>query len=92
MFHEDATCVLRLAVMSRSLRHHPVIGITTATSEKEDKQLAHRRHRRRVHQVLDQAPETPILPHRRETSDPWTMAKDGKQRFDPRRFPELLRK
>lgn len=78
--------------MSRSLRRHSVIGMTTATSEKEDKQLAHRRHRRRVHQVLDRDPKAPTLPHRRETSDPWNMAKDGKQRFDPRLFPELLRK
>lgn len=78
--------------MSHSSRRHPVIGITTATSEKSDKQLAHRRHRRRVHVVLDQDPDTPVLPHSRETSDRWTMAKDGKQRFDPRRFSELLRK
>jgi hypothetical protein len=84
--------VLGSGLMSRSLRRHPIIGMTTATSEKEDKQLAHRRHRRRVNEVLGQAPETPVLPHRRETSDPWNMAKDGKQRFDPRRFPELLRK
>lgn len=78
--------------MSRSLRRHPVIGMTTAPSEKEDKQLAHRRHRHRVNQVLGQTPEIPVLPHRRETSDPWDMAKDGKHRFDRRRFPERLRK
>lgn len=78
--------------MSHSVRRSPVIGNTTATSEKEDKQLAHRRHRRRVHQALDQDPEIPVLPHRRETSNPWTMDKDGKHRFDPQRFPELLRK
>jgi len=78
--------------MSRSARRSPVIGNTTAPSEKEDKQLAHRRHRRRVDQALGQDPETPVLPHRRETSNPWMMDKDGKQRFDPQRFPELLRK
>jgi hypothetical protein len=33
-----------------------------------------------------------VLPHRRELSSPWTMAKDGKTWFDARCFPEELRK
>lgn len=32
------------------------------------------------------------LKHHRATSDPWSMAKDGKSRFAPERYPELMRK
>jgi len=32
------------------------------------------------------------LKHLRAMSDPWDMEKDGKQRFDPRRHPRLMRK
>ena len=38
--------------MSRSRRHAPFIGWTTARSEKRDKAAAHRRERRRVHVAL----------------------------------------
>jgi hypothetical protein len=76
--------------MSRSRRKKPYHGITTARSEKEDKQEGHRRERRVVHQSLMVNPETEPLPHTRELSNPWAMAKDGKARFDPRKAPELL--
>ena len=78
--------------MARSFRRNPITGITTAASEKHDKQLARRRHRHRVRRALAQDPKAAVLPSHRETSDPWSMAKDGKARFDPLRFPELLRK
>jgi hypothetical protein len=29
---------------------------------------------------------------RRKPGNVWTFAKDGKQRFDPRRWPQLMRK
>ncbi|MEA2338891.1 MAG: hypothetical protein QOE82_2898 [Thermoanaerobaculia bacterium] len=32
------------------------------------------------------------MPHTRELSDPWAMAKDGKMRFDPAEHPQLMRK
>ncbi|MBI4788507.1 MAG: hypothetical protein HY782_15860 [Chloroflexi bacterium] len=58
--------------MSRSFRRHPVFGITTARSEKCDKQLANRRFRHAWKQGHD-------VVHIREVSDPWSFAKDGKK-------------
>jgi hypothetical protein len=78
--------------MARSHRAAPVRGITTSESEKRDKQAAHRRERRRIHAVVHTEPETEVMPHARELSDPWTMAKDGKMRFDPTKHPHLMRK
>lgn len=61
--------------MSRSFRHTPVAGITTAQSEKDDKRRANRRirsvNRQRVRAGLD-----PL--DRRQLSSPWGFAKDGK--------------
>lgn len=67
--------------MSRSRKKTPIGGITTAKSEKEDKQLASRKARRVVKEVLSTAPESEVLPHLREVSDTWTMAKDAKVYF-----------
>ncbi len=78
--------------MSRSYRQTPIMGITTAASEKWDKQLANRRLRRVVKQVLKGEPDAQVLPLQREVSDVWTMDKDGKHWFDAGRFAELMRK
>jgi len=78
--------------MSRSFRKTPMIGMTAAPSEKQDKRDANRRIRRRIHSVLTHDPLTDVLPHRREISDPWTMAKDGKQWIDPAHCPKEMRK
>ncbi len=78
--------------MSRSRRKTPVIGITTAATEKDDKRVANRRPRRVNREILETMGDDARLKHRRETSDPWSMAKDGKGRFAPERFPELTRK
>ena len=78
--------------MSRSRKRTPVIGITTARSEKADKVAAHRRERRRVRQTIQAAPEAEILPHTRELSNVWAFAKDGK-RYAPHWVgPKDLRK
>ncbi len=79
--------------MSRSYRHVPVCGITMARSEAEDKRRAHRRLRVWTRALLDQ-PDLDVVscPTLRDVSDPWTMAKDGKQRFDPQQHPKLIRK
>lgn len=80
--------------MSRSFRRSPFCGMTTAESEKKDKQLAHRRERRIVRQILDSDPLRPVLPHRREVSNVWSFDKDGKQRLsaDSPYFLEIMRK
>jgi hypothetical protein len=62
--------------VARSRKKAPITGITSAKSEKTDKQLAHRKERRKVRQVVESEPE--VLPHTREVSNPWAMAKDGK--------------
>jgi hypothetical protein len=67
--------------MSRSRRRTPVKGITTASSEKEDKVRAHREERRKVRQAIADAVEPP---HPKAFGNPWTTAKDGKRRYrDP---------
>jgi hypothetical protein len=78
--------------MARSRKKTPICGITTARSEKQDKRLANRKVRRAVNQALTTSLELEVLPHRRELTNPWTMAKDGKTWFDADRFPEELRK
>jgi hypothetical protein len=78
--------------MARSKRKKPIRGITTVQSEKKDKQSAHRRYRRKVKAVLQEVPDAEIFPHVRELSDPWSMGKDGKVRFDPMKYPKDMRK
>ena len=78
--------------MSRSYRKTPIAGITTAASEKRDKQLANRRLRCMVRQRLKDEPEAQVLLLKREVSDVWTMDKDGKRWFDAGGFAELMRK
>lgn len=79
--------------MSRSFKHTTISGITTATSEKRDKQLANRRFRRiSKHRVrIDEEPLIDL----NEISDIWDFQKDGKRYFFPdeaRLFPKLFRK
>jgi len=81
-------------LLSKSYRKHPFCGMTTAESEKKDKQLAHRRERRIVRQILGSDPLRPVLPHRREVSNVWSFDKDGKQRLsiDSPYFEQIMRK
>jgi hypothetical protein len=76
--------------MSRSRRKTPVMGITKAESDTRDKVLAHRRQRRRVRTAL--ASGRVEVATRRKAGNVWDFAKDSKQRFDPRRWPQLRRK
>ena len=77
--------------MARSKRKAPFSGITTSESEKEDKVASHRRIRRTVRQIVPIAPDV-VLPLEKQLTNPYSMAKDGKARFDPKQFPELMRK
>lgn len=77
--------------MSRSLRKTPVRGITTAESEKKDKAASHRVHRRTLKRKITDTLETP-LPTEQQLTNPWSMSKDGKFRFDPEKHPKLMRK
>ena len=64
--------------MSRSRKRTPISGIVAARSERQDKRAYHRRERLLVREVLAKSNDAEVLPHRREISDPWSMAKDGK--------------
>ncbi|AXJ95139.1 MULTISPECIES: hypothetical protein [unclassified Sphingomonas] len=76
--------------MSRSRRHSPFIGHTTAGTDKPWKQQSARQMRRIVHQRLDQTQDGDALPSRRQVTDAWGM-KDGKQRLTAP-SAEVLRK
>ncbi|NJB82812.1 hypothetical protein [Wenyingzhuangia aestuarii] len=63
--------------MSRSYRKTKIQGNTVAKSEKEDKQKANRKFRRVVKEKVNQLENE--LPDRREVSNVWNFAKDGKR-------------
>lgn len=77
--------------MARSRRKTPVCGFTTCRSEKIDKKINHSRERARARSRLLKLDDY-IEVDKREISDPYSMGKDGKQRFDPDKYPEIMRK
>jgi hypothetical protein len=66
--------------MSRTRKKTKVKGITTAESEKENKQEANRKLRRNTKKQIKKNPN--ILPELREVSDKQGFNKDGKI-YDP---------
>lgn len=77
--------------MTRSKRKTPVAAITTATSEKDDKLASHRKIRRTIRQIVLTSHDS-VLPLEKELTNTYSMSKDGKLRFDPKKIPKLLRK
>jgi hypothetical protein len=75
--------------MSRSRCHTPVTGVTKSESDTRDQVLAHRRQRRRVRTALASGMVEVIM--RRKAGNVWSVATDGQPRFDPRRWPKLMR-
>jgi hypothetical protein len=73
------------AVMSNSYRKTPIIGTTTADSEKKDKQIANRRLRSKVKQLLKLG-DYDWLPTIRDVSNVWDFAKDGKRFFKDKKW------
>lgn len=73
--------------VSNSRRKTPIIGITTAASDKRFKRAEHSRERAAVKIALGKGE---ALPDPREFGDPWKSEKDGKQ-YCPNR-PKFLRK
>jgi hypothetical protein len=78
--------------MSRSKRKHPIAGMCASASERREKREANRNIRKLVRITLAQRPEADVLPHKRAVSDVWSLPKDGKGRFDARKYPKLMRK
>lgn len=77
--------------MSRSRRKTPITGVTLAESEKKDKVASHRSYRKTVAQLVTPTLETP-LPTERQLTNPWSMAKEGKARYDPSLPKKRMRK
>ena len=75
--------------MSRSKKKTKIQGITTATSEKENKWDANRKFRRIIKQKVKS--EKTELPKLREVSNIWSFDKDGK-RYNPEMTKKELRK
>lgn len=74
--------------MSRSRRNTPIVGMTTADSDKAFKQAEHRRDRRAV-KVRLEFDEEPLPT--KAFGNPWASEKDGKQWLtEP--SPKLMRK
>jgi hypothetical protein len=69
-----------LNVMSRSRRKTPIIGMTTAISDKPFKVDEHRRERRSARAVLASGLDADDRRmHAQKYGDPWKAPKDGKQ-------------
>lgn len=80
--------------MSRSRKHFPSAGITTCRSEKEGKRIANRILRSMAVTAIRKCSDYDglIVPIMREAVNVWSMGKDGKHIFDPKRHPALMRK
>lgn len=73
--------------MTNSYRKTPIIGMTTATSDKRFKKAEHSRERASVKIALRQAKDAPDP---KLFGNPWASEKDGKQYYTG--DPKLLRK
>jgi len=71
--------------MTRSKRRTPVIGITTARSDKPFKVSEHRAERRKTRVVVKRSEDgdDPRL-HGAPYGNPYSAPKDGKQMVDPK--------
>lgn len=79
--------------MSRSYRKNSISGITTAKSEKKDKQVCNKKLRRKIKQIMETKEiDNWLFPIPNEVQNIWLMSKDGKAYFDSKTFPEMLRK
>ena len=81
--------------MSRSRKHVPIGGITTARSEKEDKRIWNRAFRKNTRLKISDAADfdavsLPLNVHKE--TELWKGAKDGKHVFDPKKYPKGMRK
>ena len=76
--------------MGKSFKKNPFSGMTCAESEKAFKQIENRKARRVVQVSLKNDDES--LPGEKAFGNPWNGPKDGKRRFDLRKFPKGMRK
>ena len=72
--------------MSRSRRKTPKGGLTNSgfnRGEKDDKQIANRKLRKRNKRLVEKGEEETFIV-KREASNIWDFRKDGKKRFNPK--------
>ena len=75
--------------MSRSYRKTPIFGHGGCSSEKKDKQEYNRNVRRTTRNKLkDFENEDLVLPNKKDLSDVWSMAKDGKSYWDLKKLKD----
>lgn len=73
--------------MSRSRKKNPYTSIVagrSGESEKKDKEIWHRKLRRKVRELLKLDKE--YIPDVKEISDVWCMSKDDRQRVDEDKY------
>lgn len=75
--------------MAHSYRHTPIFGHTCASSEKEDKQIAHRAFRKLTKQAIAAGRYDRMPANYRLMLDVWSMAKDGKSYWMPKWHNQL---
>lgn len=78
--------------MSRSRRKSPIVGITTADSDRPFKRAEHRRERTAVRMRLTDDADHATLPHAKRYGDPWRGEKDGKHWLDREHRARSMRK
>jgi len=80
--------------MSRSKRHIPICGVTTAKSEKKDKRIYNRILRRKTKELIRKKEIDKLPKSLKEIVDVWSMDKDGKMMFDnlKQEYPYLYNK
>ncbi|MFY0534624.1 hypothetical protein [Nannocystis pusilla] len=82
--------------MARSYKRRPVVGVSAATSEKQDKRRDSRRRRRRLWRILSRSvaaseAEGPVIAEPRR-SGAVMFAKDGKRWLAAGTSPRVLRR
>lgn len=80
--------------MSRSRRKTPIASITVAGfngSEKKDKRNCNRILRQKNKQLLAKGEDEGLIT-KKEALNVYTFTKDGKQCFDPKKHPDMMRK
>jgi len=82
--------------MSRSYRHTPIVGNTTARTDKPGKMIANRTLRAHTRAALHfcRDYENLLMPLLRELSNVWSFPKDGKHRMRKAnwRYSKYMRK
>lgn len=79
--------------MSRSRRKTPIRGIGSADSEKLSKRWWNRYFRHRTRLLMKRDQEHEALPKNiKKETELWDGPKDGKMRFEPEKYPHLMRK